>query len=47
MARLGVPFGGRVRKSRAMEDQSDPIPEEKTNELGGSIMFSESPVRLF
>ena len=28
MARLGVPMGGRVRKSRAVEDQSAPIPED-------------------
>ena len=26
MARLGVPVGGRVRKLRAVEDQSAPIP---------------------
>ena len=37
MARLGVPVGGRVRKSRAVEDQSAPIPEERTSELGGII----------
>jgi hypothetical protein len=35
LARLGVPVGGRVRKSRAVEDQSAPIPEEITSELGG------------
>ena len=35
MARLGVPVGGRVKKLRAVEDQSAPIPEEKTSELGG------------
>jgi len=35
MARLGVPVGGRVRKLRAVEDQSAPIPKERTNELGG------------
>ena len=34
MAHLGVPVGGRVRKLRAVEDQSAPIPEEITNELG-------------
>jgi hypothetical protein len=28
MVRLGVPVGGRVRKSRAVEDQSTPIPEK-------------------
>jgi len=34
MARLGVPVGGRVRKSRAVEDQSAPIPEEKVSKIG-------------
>ena len=29
--------GGRVRKLRAMGDQSAPIPEELTSELGGII----------
>ena len=28
MARLGVPVGGRVRRTRAVEDQSAPIPRE-------------------
>ena len=37
LVRLGVPVGGRVRKSRAVEDQSAPIPEEITSELGGII----------
>ena len=37
MARLGVPVGGRVKKLRAVEDHSAPIPEEVTSELGGSI----------
>jgi len=37
MARLGVPVGGRVRKSRAVEDQSASIPEEITSELGRSM----------
>jgi hypothetical protein len=37
MARLGVPVGGRVRRLRAVEDQSAPIPGEKTSKLGGSI----------
>ena len=37
MARLGVPVGGRVRKPRAVEDQSAPIPKEITSELGGII----------
>jgi hypothetical protein len=30
--------GGRVRKSRAVEDQSALTPEEVTSELGGSII---------
>ena len=30
-----LPVGGRVRKLRAVEDQSAPIPEEITSELGG------------
>jgi len=34
MARLGVPVGGRVRKMRAVEDQSAPIPEERTSKHG-------------
>jgi hypothetical protein len=37
MARLGVPVGGRVRKLRAVEDQSGPIPEDRTSKLGRSI----------
>jgi hypothetical protein len=37
MARLGVPVGGRVKKLCAVEDQSAPIPEERTSELGGSM----------
>ena len=37
MARLGMLVGGRVRKLRAVEDQSAPIPEETTSELGGSM----------
>ena len=37
MARLGVPVGGRVRKLRAVEDQSAPIPGETTSELGKII----------
>jgi hypothetical protein len=35
MARFGVPVGGRVKKLRAVEDQSAPIPREVTSELGG------------
>ncbi len=38
LARLGVPVGGRVRKLRAVEDQSAPIPGEMTSEHGGSIL---------
>ena len=34
MARFSVPLGGRVRKSRAVEDHSAPIPEEITIEPG-------------
>jgi hypothetical protein len=37
MARLGVPVGVRVRKFRAVEDQSAPIPKEISSKLGGSI----------
>jgi len=37
LARLGVPVGGRVRKLRAGEDQSAPIPEEITSEVGRII----------
>jgi hypothetical protein len=37
MARLGVPVGGRVRRLRAVEDQSAPIPKEITSKLGRSI----------
>jgi len=37
MARLGVSVGGRVRKPRAVEDQSAPIPEETTSKLGRII----------
>jgi hypothetical protein len=34
MARLGMPVGGRVRKLRAVEDQSAPIPGDITSKLG-------------
>ena len=44
MARLGVPVGGRVRKSRAVEDQSAPIPEEKASKIGR--MGQERPAAL-
>jgi hypothetical protein len=37
MARLGLPVGGWVRKLRAVEDQSVPIPEERMSKLGGVI----------
>jgi len=37
MARLGVPVGGRVRKVRAVEDHSAPIPEERMSKLGESM----------
>jgi hypothetical protein len=37
MTRLGVPVGGRVRKLRAVEDQSAPIPEERMSKLRGII----------
>jgi hypothetical protein len=37
MVHLGVPVGGRVRKLRAVEDPSVPIPYERTNKLGGII----------
>ena len=37
MARLGVPVGWWVRKLRAVEDQSAPIPEERMSKLGGVI----------
>jgi hypothetical protein len=37
MVRLGVPVGGQVRRLRAVEDQSAPIPEEITSKLGGSM----------
>ena len=40
MARLGVPASGRVRKSRAAEDQSAPSPEEITSKLGGIIYMN-------
>ena len=40
MARLGVPVSGRVRKLRAVEDQSAPIPEERTSKLGKINLWS-------
>jgi hypothetical protein len=41
MARLGVPVGGWVKKLRAMGDQSAPIPEKVTSELGRIIWKDE------
>jgi len=41
VARLSVPVGGRVRKLRAVEDQSAPIPEEITSELGENYLYGE------
>jgi len=47
-ARLDVPVGGRVRKLRAVEDPSAPIPEERTNEAGGiitlTVLVAEAPI---
>ena len=37
MARLGVPVGGRVRKLRAVEDQSAPILEENEQAWRGCL----------
>ena len=45
MARLGVPVGGRVRKPRAVEDQSASIPEKIVSELGGIIGTDKSVER--
>ena len=45
MVRLGVPVGGRVRKLRAVEDQSAPIPEEIASELGRIIRTHKSVER--
>jgi hypothetical protein len=42
MARLGVPVGGRVRKLRAVEDQSAPIP--KNNERAWKERVRSSPL---
>ena len=41
MARPGVPMGGRVRKLRALEDQSAPIPGDRISELGGIIYIAQ------
>jgi hypothetical protein len=42
MARLDVPVGGRVRKSRAVEDQSASIPGEKRASLDGTCISSDA-----
>ena len=39
-----LPVGGRVRKLRAVGDQSAPIPEEITSELGVIIICSTRAV---
>ena len=44
-ARLGALGVGRVRMSRAVEDQSAPIPEEITSELGRIILKYEAQCR--
>jgi hypothetical protein len=38
MARPGVPVGGRVRKPRAVEDQSALIPERERASLEGAFI---------
>ena len=40
-----LPVGARVRKPRAVEDQSAPIPREITSKLG-RIIFTRSPAAL-
>jgi len=41
VARFGVPVGGRVRKLRAVEDQSAPIPEsERVSVEGRGVVWS-------
>jgi hypothetical protein len=45
MARLGVPVGGRVRKLRAVEDQSAPIP--KNNERAQETILLHSCSGIF
>ena len=44
LARFGVPVGGRVRKLRAVDDQSAPIPEEIASELGRIIVLPKRAV---
>ena len=46
MARLGVTVGGRVRKLRAVEDQSAPIPEEIASELVETICIHGRSMRV-
>jgi hypothetical protein len=42
-----LPVGGRVRKLRAVEDQSAPIPGEIVSELDGSYTgWYSTPIRL-
>ena len=41
MVRLGVPVGGRVRKRRAVEDQSAPIPSAVGEVKGLQIVDSQ------
>ena len=43
MARLGVPVGGRVRRLRALEDQSAPTPKRQRASLEGAFI---SPVTV-
>ena len=45
MARLGVPLGGRVRKPRAVEDQSAPILREKRASLEGACISFDARSR--
>jgi hypothetical protein len=42
IARLGVLLGGRVKKLRAVEDPSAPIPKEITSKLGGALISSDA-----
>ena len=45
MARLGVPVGGRVRKLRAVGDQSGHPPRRETSKLGRTIVFVQRMAR--
>ena len=40
LARLGMPMGGRGESLRAVEDQSAPIPVERTSQPGRIIYIS-------